>query len=62
MSTEEIKAALAEETEAQEGQSIGEAVVASQNSEPSQDLAAHPDDVSAEPLAEESDNTEEIAS
>ena len=58
----EIKAALAEESEAQQEHSIGEAVVASQNSEPSQDLAAHPDDVSAQSLAEESDNTEEIAS
>jgi len=58
----EIKAALAEETEAQEGQSIGEAVVASENSEPSQDLVEHPDDVSAQPLAEGSDDTEEIAS
>ena len=58
----EVKAALAEESEAQQEQSIGEAVVTSENSEPSQDLAEHPDDVSAQPLAEESDNTEEIAS
>ena len=58
----EIKAALAEESEAQREQSIGETVVVSENSEPSQDLAAHPDDVSAQSFADESDDTEEFAS
>ena len=58
----EIKAALAEEAEAQQNQSVSEIVGVSENSEPVQGAAEHSEDVSAQFSGEGSDNIEEIPS
>ncbi len=58
----EIKAALAQEADAQQNQSVSEIVVASENSEPVQEAAEHSEDVSAQFSGEGSDNIEEIPS
>ena len=59
----EIKAALAQEADAQQNQSVSEIVVASENSEPVQGAAEHSEDVSAQFSGEGSDNNiEEIPS
>ena len=58
----EIKAALAEEAEAQQDQPVSETVGTSQDSEPVQELAEHSEDVSAQPSGEGSDDIEEVSS
>ena len=57
----EIKAALAEEAEAQQGQSVSETVGAPEDSELVQELDEHSEDLSAQTSAEGSNSTEEIA-
>lgn len=58
----EIKAALAEEAEAQQNQPVSETVGTSQDSEPVQELAEHSEDVSAQPSGEGPDDIEEVSS
>ena len=58
----EIKAALAEEAEAQQDQPVSETVGTSQDSEPVQESAEHSEDVSVQPSGEGSDDIEEVSS
>ena len=58
----EIKAALAEEAEAQQDQPVSETVGTSQDSEPVQESAEHSEDVSSQPSGEGLDDIEEVSS
>ena len=58
----EIKAALAEEAEAQQDQPVSETVGTSQDSEPVQESAEHSEDVSAQSSGEAPDDIEEVSS